>query len=112
MYLAGSDVIESILNPETLSTTYKIKTDWRKIRVNLTDNFILDFIKYFQPPISEWQLVNYPVNGELRQTFFYNYTELTTFDPTCHFILPVNVFNIETNGVIPDPPAINTKSFP
>ena len=93
-YLSGSDILDSTFNPAAMTNTYNVETEWRKIHVNLTDDFSLDFAGYFQKQISEWQITNYTINGEIHPTYFYNYTHLTTFDPTCRFVLPARATNI------------------
>jgi hypothetical protein len=93
-YLSGSDILDSTPNRAALTKTYNVKTGWRKVHVNLTDDFSLDFATYFQKPVSEWQIINYTINGEVHPTYLYNYTDTTTFDPLCRFVLPSKATNI------------------
>ena len=93
-YLSGSDVFDSTVDRSAWTKTYNVETAWRKVHVNLTDDFSLDFAGYFQKPVSEWELVNYTVNGEVRPTYSYNFVDTTTFDPLCRFVLPAKATNI------------------
>jgi len=93
-YLSGSDIIDSTPNPAAMIKTYDVETGWRKVHVNLTDDFSLDFAKYFQKPVSEWQTINYTINGEVHPTYLYNSTDPTTLDPLCRFVLPAKAANI------------------
>lgn len=95
-YLSGSDILDSTPNLAAMTKTYNVETEWRKVHVNLTDDFSLDFAEYFQEPVSarEWQLINYTINGEVYPTYIYNNTEPTTFDPLCRFVLPAKATNI------------------
>jgi len=92
--LGGSDIIDSTLTPAAITKTYNVKTEWRKVQVNLTNDFSLDFAEYFQTPVSEWQIVNHTINGEMHPTYVYNYTDPTAFDPLCRFVLPAKATNI------------------
>ena len=93
-YLSGSDIIDSTFSPTAMTETYNVKTEWRKVQVNLTDNFSLDFAEFFQNPVNEWQIISYTINGEVHPTYLYNYTALTTFDPLCRFVLPTRAANV------------------
>jgi len=92
--LGGSDIIDSTLTPAATTKTYNVKTEWRKVYVNLTNDFSLDFARYFQTPVSEWQIVNHTINEEIHATYVYNYTDPTVFDPVCRFVLPAKATNI------------------
>ena len=92
--LGGSDIIDSTLTPAATTKTYNVKTEWRKVQVNLTNDFSLDFAGYFQTPVSEWQIVNHTINEEMHPTYVYNYTNPTAFDPLCRFVLPAKATNI------------------
>ena len=91
-YLSGSDILSS--NRTAMTKTYNVKTEWRKVHVNLTNDFSLDFARYFQTPVSEWQIINHTINAEIHSTYVYNYTDTTTFDPLCRFVLPAKATNI------------------
>lgn len=93
-YLSGSDILDSTVDRSAWTKTYNVETGWRKVHVNLTHDFSLDFAEYFQKPVSEWQIINYTINGEVHPTYFYNYTYSTTFDPLCRFVLPAKATNI------------------
>ena len=93
-YLSGSDILDSTTNPAVMTETYNVETGWRKIHVNLTDDFSLDFAEYFQISVSEWQIVDYTINEEVHPTYLYNYTTPTTFDPLCRFVLPTRANNV------------------
>lgn len=93
-YLSGSDILDSTVDQAAWTKTYNVETEWRKVHVNLTDDFSLDFAEYFQEPVSEWQFINYTINGEVHPTYIYDYTDPTTFDPLCRFVLPTKATNI------------------
>jgi len=93
-YLSGSDVLDSTVDRSAWTKTYNVETEWRKVHVNLTDDFSLDFAEYFQKPVSEWQIINYTINGEIHPTYVYGYTDSTTFDPLCRFVLSAKATNI------------------
>jgi hypothetical protein len=54
--LAGFDVVSYALNKTRMARTFWVRTDWRRFRVSLTQNFSLDFDEHFGVPLSEWQL--------------------------------------------------------
>jgi hypothetical protein len=93
-YLSGSDIIDSTFNPAAMTETYDVETGWRKIHVNLTDGFSLDFAQYFEKSVSEWGVTNYTINGEIHPTYLYDYPDSAMFDPLCRFVLPAKAINI------------------
>ncbi|MFQ6065546.1 MAG: hypothetical protein ACE5L6_08730 [Candidatus Bathyarchaeia archaeon] len=94
--LSGSDIVELTFSTETMRREFRVRTDWRKFELNLTESVSLNFTRYFDVPVSLWEYENatYP-------TYYYNYTGTVPFDPTCYFILPkdateVHVEEMET----------------
>ena len=92
-YLSGSDILNFTL--AAMTRTYRVRTDWRKFHVNLTDRLSLNFTEYFGTPIAQWQRINYtdPEN-RIHPAYFYNYTGPSQFDPLCYFILPTTATNV------------------
>lgn len=95
-YLSGSDILNLTFSTETMRRTFRVRTDWRKFELNLTDDFSLNFTEYFGKPMSDWNFEN-----ETYPTYFYNYTGTVPFDPVCYFMLPreateVHVEDMET----------------
>ena len=82
-HLSGSDILNFTFGVETMRRRFRVRTDWRKFELNLTENFSLDFAEYFGKPLSDWDFDNktYP-------TYYCNYTGAVPFDPVCYFILP------------------------
>ena len=93
-YLSGSDILDSTVDRAAWAKTYNVETEWRKVHVNLTDDFSLNFAEYFQEPVSEWQFINYTINGAVHPSYLYNYPDSTTLDPLCRFALPTKATNI------------------
>ncbi len=57
-FLSGSPIMDFSLNRTTLRRVYEVKTDWRKFKVNLTDNYSIDFAQRLAKPVAEWQKPN------------------------------------------------------
>jgi len=116
-YLSGSDIIDITSNPTAMTKTYNVETEWRKVQVNLTHDFSLDFAQYFQNPVSEWRITNFTMDGEVHPTYVYNYTDPIAFDPLCRFVLPTEATNVHAikDTIIfelPLPPEDNLISSP
>ena len=92
--LTGSDVLNITVNTKSMAKVYHVRTDWRKFQVNLTNEFSLDFAKYFGEPLDEWERINYTLNAKTHPAYCYNFTDSDTFDPTCYFILPAAATNV------------------
>jgi len=107
-HLYGSDILNFTVNVKSMNRTYYLRTDWRKFYVNITNGFSLNFTKYFDRPISHsppsppslpWQILNYTdLEGKIHRAYFCNYTELSSSDPLCYFILPTTASNIHAVG--------------
>ncbi len=103
-YLYGSDILNSTVNTKSMNRICYLTTDWRKFYANITNGFSLDFAKYFDRPISHsppsppslpWQMLNYTdPEGKIHRAYFCNYTELSSSDRLCYFILPTTASNI------------------
>ena len=98
--LFGSDILNITVNTDSMTNTYHVRTDWRKFQVNLTNEVSLNFAEYFGEPIENWQRINYTLNGKEHPTYYYNFTDSNTFDPTCYFILPTEATDVQAVGDI------------
>jgi len=102
--LYGSDILNFTVNTKSMNRICYLRTDWRKFYANITNGFSLNFTKYFGRPISHsppsapsppWQILNYiDPEGKIHRAYFCNYTELSSSDPLCYFILPTTASNI------------------
>jgi len=90
-FLSGSDIITRTLNKTTMTMLYQVRTEWRKFHVNLTENFPVNFTKYFGKPIAEW---NYT---DSEKAYYYEYTE-DSLTSSCKFVLPTTAINIQATG--------------
>ena len=100
-YLAGSDIISFAFNKTTMNRIYHVQTGWRKFSVNLAHNFTLDFTKYFEIHVAQW---NY---SDSEKAYYYERTEPNSFDPSCKFVLPsaaTNVHAVEDTIIFEVPP--------
>lgn len=88
-YLSGSDILNFTFSTGTMMRTFRVRTDWRKFDLNLTDGFSLNFAEYFGTSLSTWEFEN-----ETYPTYFHNYTGTVPFDPTCCFILPMKATEV------------------
>ena len=96
--LFGSDILNFTVNTKAMTETYRVRTDWRKFQVNLTNEISLDFAEYFGEPVEKWQRINHTLNGKTHPAYYYNFTDSGTFDPVCYFVLPVAATNVEVIG--------------
>ena len=97
-YLAGSDILNFTVNTELMTRTYYVRTDWRNFQINITDEFSLNFTKYFGKPVEqkdEWKRINYTLNEKKHPAYYHNFTDSDTFDPLCYFILPTAAANVQ-----------------
>lgn len=93
-HLAGSDVLGVTINAETMTKNYRVRTDWRNFRVGLTNETFLDFTEYFATSVSQWEQVNYTLNGKKHQAYYHNATNSNEIDPIFYFILPEKATNV------------------
>lgn len=61
--LYGSGVLNSTLNMNRMTKVFSLRTSWRKFKLNITDGFCYDFVKYFETPIVQWR--NYTDEGRI-----------------------------------------------
>ncbi len=87
-YLGGSDVISFTFNRTTMSRIYQVRTDWRKIKVNLTADLTVDFASRLAQPLAEWQKIS-------PTTFFYENSEPNTVDILFYFGIPTSASQIQ-----------------
>jgi hypothetical protein len=93
--LTGSDIINYTLSKTDTTRTFRVRTDWRKFQITLTQNLSLNLEEHFGAPITEWQQTNHRTDdGKIHPAF-----ERTVEDPfemTFRFILPENAVDIQT----------------
>jgi len=82
-YLSGSDILNFTFSTETMKRKFRVRTDWRKFELNLTENILLNFTEYFGQPLSTWEFEN-----TTHPTYYHSYTGTVPFDPVCYFVLP------------------------
>ena len=90
-YLGGSAIISFITNKTTLKRMYEVKTDWRKIKVNLTDTFSVDFAQLAATPVDEWQKQDVT-------TFYYENRNTGTLDVFFYLRLPASASQVRAEG--------------
>jgi len=89
--LSGSGIISSSLNKTDLKQSYEVRTDWRKLKVNLTDSFSFDFNQYAAAPIAEWQKPN-------ATTFYLENRATGTLDLQFYIVLPASASEVQAVG--------------
>lgn len=90
-YLGGSAIISFTINKTTLKRIYEVKTDWRKIKVNLTDNFSVDFAQLAATPVAEWQKQD-------DTTFYYENRNTGAMDVFFYLRLPASASEVRAQG--------------
>jgi len=90
-FLSGSSIMSFILNKTTLRRIYEIKTDWRKIEVNLTNSYSVDFARRLARPVSEWQKLS-------STTFFHESKEPGEPDILFYIVLPASASAVQAEG--------------
>ncbi len=93
--LFGSDILNVTVNTKVMTKAYRVRTDWRKFQVNLTNGLSLNFTEYFGEPVERWQEINYTLNAKTHPAYYYNFTDSNTIDPACYFILPAAATNVQ-----------------
>jgi hypothetical protein len=92
--LAGSDIINYTLNEGNMTRTFRVKTNWRKIQVRLTQNVSLNFEESFAAPLTEWQQINYTTpQGKVHSAFEKSIKD--DFEMSFRFILPEKAGDIQ-----------------
>jgi len=91
-FLAGSDIVTFTFNKTTMARLYQVRTEWRKFNVNLTENFSINLNEYFGTPIAQWNYI------DSEKAYYYEYTQLESFTPSCKFVLPATAINIQATG--------------
>jgi len=90
-FLSGSSITSFSLNKTTLRRIYEVKTDWRKIKVNLTSSYSVDFAQRLAKPVSEWQKPN-------ATTFFHESKETSAPDILFYIVLPASASAVQAEG--------------
>jgi hypothetical protein len=54
-YMAGSDVFHTEVDTEKASRLCKVRTDWRRVRLNFSETVTFDLSRYFGVPVAQWQ---------------------------------------------------------
>jgi len=91
-FLAGSDIVAFTFNKTTMARLYQVRTEWRKFNVNLTENYPVNFTKYFGTPIAQWDYI------DTEKAYYFEYMVLDSFTPSCKFVLPTTATNIHATG--------------
>ena len=95
--LSGPDIVNLSLNRTRMAMVYHVRVEWRKLRVNLTEDFLLDLDKFFGVPMNQWQVINYTdLENVVHPALYYSHAGSGDFDPTCYFILPPTATHIRT----------------
>jgi len=92
-FLSGSDIISFTVNETTMKHTYQVSTEWRKLQVNLTSDFSIDFAQRLAKPVAEWQKTN-------ETTLYYENKQIGMLDVFFILILPASASNIQVRGDI------------
>jgi hypothetical protein len=87
--LTGPDIISYTLNKSDMARTFHVRTDWRKFKINLTNDFQLDFGRDFEASLDSWQ----KVTVDERVAFEKNVED--EIEMTFRFILPKEAFNVQ-----------------
>lgn len=90
-YLGGSTIVSFTVNKTTLKRVYEVKTDWRKIKVSLTDSYSVDFAQYAATPVAEWQKLN-------DTTFHYENKNTGTLNVFFYLNLPATASQVHASG--------------
>ena len=91
-FLGGADIITFTFNKTTMARLYQVRTEWRKFNANLAENFSINFNEYFGTPIADWDYI------DSEKAYYYEYTQLESFTPSCNFVLPATSINIQATG--------------
>ncbi len=91
--LTGSDIRNITVNTKSMARIYHVRTEWRKLQVNLTSGFSLNFDEFFGEPVENWPRINYTLNAKTHPAYYYNFT-----DSKCYFILPAAATNVQVVG--------------
>jgi hypothetical protein len=90
-YIGGSAIVSFTVNKTTLKRVYEVKTDWRKIKVNLTDSYSFDFAQHAATPVAEWQKPN-------DTTFYYENKNTGALDVFFYLSLPASASQVRASG--------------
>jgi len=95
--LSGSDIISLKLNRTTMRRNYEVITEWRKIQVNLTSSFSVDFAQRFSEPVANWQKTSREDDeGRSHPAFHYETADTNSLGSlSFYFILPENAINVQ-----------------
>jgi len=92
-FLSGSSIMSFTLNKTTLRRIYEVKTDWRRIKVNLTSSYSVDFAQRLSKPVSEWQKLG-------ATTFFHESKETGAPDILFNISLPASASAVRAEADI------------
>jgi hypothetical protein len=91
-YLEGSDIIDSETNRTTMKRTYQLNTEWRKLQLDLTNTFSINFTQHFAEPVENWQKPN-------PTTYHFEVHETGFFDTlSFNLALPTTATNVQAQG--------------
>lgn len=86
-FLGGTSIVSFTLNATTLRRIYEVKTEWRKFKVNLTDDYPVDFAQRLAEPVAEWQKLN-------ATAFYYESKETNAPDILFYLVLPASAIAV------------------
>ena len=90
-FLSGSSIMSFTLNKTSLRRIYEVRTNWRKIKVNLTSSYSVDFAQRLSKPVSEWQKLG-------ATTFFQESTQTDAPDILFYIILPASASVVQAEA--------------
>ena len=90
-FLSGSSIMSFTLNKTSLRRIYEVRTNWRKIKVNLTSSYSVDFAQRLSKPVSEWQKLG-------ATTFFQESTQTDAPDILFYIILPASASAVQAEA--------------
>jgi len=95
-HLGGSDIISFTVDKATTVRTYRVLTDWRKFKVDLTEGFSVDFDQHFSTLVSQWQRTNRTDSLGVHPTYHHE-TQLNqnSLRASFDFVLPVTATNVQ-----------------
>jgi len=98
-YLSGTDIISYTVNTTTMKRTYQIRTEWRKLQLNLTTDYSIDFTQSLANPVESWQKINTTdLQGAIHPTYYYENKQTDTLDTFFYLVLPASASGIQVQG--------------
>lgn len=99
--LGGSDVISDTLNATTMRRTYTVKTDWRKLQVNLTSDFSVDFAERLATRLADWQKINHTdTDGNVHPAYHFENRQEGLVDVSFDLVLPTSALGVRVEAEV------------